>query len=169
MDSDDSDDSSNGDKVVHVSSTAKIQIHGFASLPTEVTAPHTIYKIYLLGHKWLLQMFPGGATGATEGWISLFLHRKTESVEDMNVEFKFIVKNVGEEKMRYTFRKGSVTNLGKGFYNFALRSKVLESLGNDTTLTVEVEMILVEPTVLSLPFVPEIQRHVKLFEACGMM
>lgn len=116
---DDIDDSSNDDKVVHVSSTAKVQIH-FVSLPTERDAPHNINKIYLLGHKWLLQMYPGGATGAKEGYVSMFLHRETESVDDMNVELKFIVKNVGEENMRYTFRKGSSKEPGQRILQFCV-------------------------------------------------
>ena len=125
----DSDDDSTDDKVVHVSSSAKVQIHEFASLTTESNAPHNINKINLLGHNWILQLFPGGVSGAKEGWISMFIHRETASVDDISVELKFIVKNVGEEKMTYNFRefRGSTLHLGKGSYNFALRSKVLES------------------------------------------
>jgi hypothetical protein len=61
----DSDDDSTDDKVVHVSSSAKVQIHEFASLTTESNAPHN--KINLLGHNWILQLFPGGVSGAKEG------------------------------------------------------------------------------------------------------
>ena len=154
----DSDGDSTDDKVVHVSSSAKVQIHEFASLPAESNVPHNINKIYLLGHKWILQLYPGGVTGAKDGYVSMFIHRETASVDDMNVELKFIVKNVGEEKMTYNFRRGSTLHLGKGSYNFALRSKVLESLSNNSSLVVEVNMKLIdfidsiEP---SLPFVPE--------------
>ena len=154
----DSDDDSTDDKVVHVSSSAKVQIHEFASLTTESNAPHNINKINLLGHNWILQLFPGGVSGAKEGWISMFIHRETASVDDISVELKFIVKNVGEEKMTYNFRefRGSTLHLGKGSYNFALRSKVLESLGNNSSLVVEVNMKLIDPRIEpSLPFVPE--------------
>lgn len=149
----DSDDDSTDDKVVHVSSSAKVQIHEFASLPAESNVPHNINKIYLLGHKWILQLYPGGVTGAKDGYVSMFIHRETASVGDISVDLKLIVKNIGTEETRFTFPEGS--SMGKGSYNFALRSKVLESLGNNSSLVVEVNMKLIDPIEPSLPFVPE--------------
>ena len=116
------------------------------------------------GHQWLLRLYPGGRDSSHDGFVAMFLENRSE--EAIVVEFKFIVKhpNGGEETSKASSGKletfspaGSsiIDGVGpvKGFPHFALRSKLLNYLVEET-LIVELHMRTNKPGQ-TVPFVPE--------------
>jgi hypothetical protein len=109
-----------------------------------------------LGHQWRLNLYPGGYRTAAAGMVSVYLHSKSD--KSINIECTIIIKNCQELRMLRNF----VSYETQGWRNFAMRSKVLESL-QDGALVMEVHMKLVDPTEPIPAFIP------KNPSACGVI
>ncbi len=104
------------------------------------------------GHDWHLEIYPGGADGATEGNVSIFLFHQSEESITANYELQIIDKFGKQEKaFQYANSFGGIGD-GSGRKNFILRSDILDEsqniLDSDGTLTV---VVSIKPTDVFVP------------------
>ena len=100
-----------------------------------------------LGHQWRLNLFPGGSHTAVAGMVSFYLRNLSD--QSINVNRDFIIKHCQERRLVHNF----VSSGKVGMHNFALHSKIFESL-QDGALIIEVTLQVVDPTIPKPPFIP---------------
>ena len=141
-------------------SSTKVYIRGFANLSTERGARVASPDFMALGNPWCLWLRPGGRMHSRAGWVAIYLHNRSNKSIDMNFGFSI---NDGNGKQivsiqtstPFTFDPRGSQSSGKGWPDFAKRSKLLNALV-DGTLVVEVHMKPIEPIIAMLPhFIPE--------------
>ena len=123
-----------------------VHFHNFASLPSGKGECVKSPELRGFGHKWKVNMYPGGHSEAKAGNISLFLMHCSEG--DFSVQFHLSIKNksglaVAEcSRSPHKFEEGAKS---WGWPNFALRDVIThDDVLNNGTLTVEVRIKLVE-------------------------
>ena len=143
---------------------APVHFNGFEGLTTVKDDPVLSPKFSCCGHKWKLEIYPGGDNDSTDGYAALVLENNTE--EAIEVEYKFIIKhpNGGEDISSGLGKFVKFSPHGAGvvgdtapahaYSDFALRSALMDYLV-DGTLIVEVHMRKNEPGQPTAPFVPE--------------
>jgi hypothetical protein len=151
---------------VSVTITATVHFVGFASLPAQRYGGVLSEKFACLGHEWHLEVYPGGLESADEGMVSVLLYNVSN--KSINVELGFSVKdcvNIKTTQKIFHALGGGINAWGPK--NFALRSKIMESLV-DGALVVEVHLKLVDPTLPPPPFIPENPSACKIIQGMFM-
>ncbi len=106
------------------------------------------------GHQWYLDIYPGGDDTADEGYVSIFLHLRSEGNIAINYELSIIDKF--GKKRETLLHTQSFEGVGKGYGwpDFIKRSFILDEskniLDSDGTLTVAVS-IKEEPSTVFVP------------------
>jgi len=133
--------------VVQVSATTKDRFN-VAGLSAEGIQVQKSAEFTCMGHQWRLDLYPGVSRTAAPGMVSFNLC----NLSDQRINFKcdLIIKNCQERRFVQNF----VSYGSRGWPNFGMRSKILESL-QDGGLLVEVHMNLVDPTEPTPPFIPK--------------
>ena len=122
--------------------TLYFNLRDFRNLPT--TRNHYVKtpEFSCNGHDWCLKVYPGGDDNATEGYVSIYLHHRSEGSNSVKYKVSIIDK-FGERRERQTTHnfEGS---WGYGWKDFILRSDVLNEpqniLDGDGALTVTVSI-----------------------------
>ena len=135
-------------RAVYVSGTTKVHFDGFAGLPAQRNEHVQSEEFTCLGNNWCVQIYPGGDAGAEDGMVSVCLVNMSK--KRVTIECGFSVEDCAEFKVASSIFE-PVGEAGWGKRNFAMRSKVIDSL-NDGALVIEVHMKLVDRTK---PFIPE--------------
>ena len=138
-----------------------IEVHynGFEGLPSERGVPVQSPEFTCFGHKWRVEIYPGGHSTSNEGMVGIFLENRSDeritinfglSVKDKNGKaVKDIVSYAALDFAPY----GQITCI-RGFDNFWQRSDVINALINGT-LIIEVRMKSAADTVADTTFIPE--------------
>ena len=148
-------------RVALVSASATVRFDGFAGLPAERGECVDSEKFTCFGHEWRLELHPGGNENSDEGMVSVYLFKEPE--KSINIEYCICVKDCVDHKMIPSI----FDTLGRGYKNYALRSKIMDSLV-DGALVIEVRMKLVDPTPKSQPFIPENPSACKIIQGMFM-
>ena len=145
---------------------ASISFHGFEGLPSERAVPVHSPEFTCSGHKWRLEIFPGGHSTSNEGMVSVYLENLSNT--SITIQYGFSVKNKigrmvkdkvsnrGEEFAPYgtqTDVAGQISAV-RGFNNFWQRSDVINALV-DGTLIIDVRMRSTAETATATHFIPE--------------
>jgi hypothetical protein len=149
--------------------TTKVHIHGFADLSTERGASVYSPEFMALGNPWRLLLYPGGHSESRSGWVAIYLANGSYKSIDMN--FGFSIKDGNGKQIANMQTSTPIINFGplygRGFSDFAKRSKLLDSLV-DGTLVLEVHIKPYEPIKAALPqFIPENPQFLRCLNFCG--
>ena len=110
----------------------RFKFDNFASLPSGVDAQSVSdIQTDCNGHKWRLQLYPGGQTSASEpGWISLYLCSGSVNNESLDTKYTFFVRDAKNEgnvtKLELLGAKFVDQTQGKGRRQFLRRSEILD-------------------------------------------
>ena len=134
--------------------THTIRFHGFASLPSAKGDETKSPEFACFGHRWQLQLYPGGRVDSEDGRTGVFLNHLSD--ESMKILFNLRVTNANDgvvtqhpaDDESYTFDQDEA--LGRKDYR---RAGILAVLVKGT-LVIEIRMKLIEPTN-SLSFIPK--------------
>lgn len=131
--------------------TTPVLFHGFAGLDAQKGSSVNSPEFESLGHKWSVELYPGGDDSSSEGLVSLYLCNRTAAGIEIDYGFSIVdsrgahVKTIhsSEEKKQF-YPAGSINLVGspddhRGFGHFAKRSDILASLANGT-FSIEVQM-----------------------------
>ena len=126
--------------------TRKIHFHGFAGLPAtrdeEVKSP----EFSCFGHKWTVEIYPGGGEDSKEGYVAV--HLENESPESIQAHFKILMRHPTDHAKQTLRVEDSKTFEGKdsdkessgwGSRNFAKRDTIMTYLDSGT-LTLEIHL-----------------------------
>ena len=137
-----------------------IHYNGFEGLSSERDASVYSPEFTCFGHKWRLQIYPGGhSTTSDDGMIAVVLENRSDI--RITINFGFSVENKKGKVMTDVVLEAAIEfatreTLGccKGWPNFWQRSDVIDAL-TDGTLIVEVRMRSTVETATARPFIPE--------------
>ncbi|EJK57828.1 hypothetical protein THAOC_22093, partial [Thalassiosira oceanica] len=125
----------------------KIHFHGFAGLPTTRNVAVTSPEFSCFGHKWMVQIYPGGNDPFTiGGYAAVFLYN--QSSESIQAHYKIVMKHPTDPTLRpFEFGSGLMVTFpeearsGNGQHNFAKRETMLALAHlNNGTLTLEIHL-----------------------------
>lgn len=143
--------------------TAVVCFHGFTNLTTERGEEIESPSFLCLGEHWTLDVFPGGAEGASDGMVSVFLWNMTDGSTDFDTYL--IVRNSAGEGLAYCQPTGGMHSTNSdtprsdinqcwGKLELAKRSTLIDALV-DGTLIIEVGTRKHVPTnFTTAPFIP---------------
>ena len=138
-----------------------IEVHynGFEGLPSERGVPVQSPEFTCFGHKWRVEIYPGGHSTSNEGMVGIFLENRSD--ERITINFGLSVKDKNGKAVKdivleaaIEFATRRTLGCSKGTKNFLQRSDVIDALV-DGTLIVEVRMRSATETATATPFIPE--------------
>ena len=140
----------------------QLHFHGFKNLPTTWGVPVSSPEFTCFGHKWRVQIFPGGRTDANHGMISLVLEHLSNEKISVHDCFSIINKNgkVVKAKGAKEFAAKGTERPDDGIFeawgtrSFCQRSKIIDALV-DGALIIEVSMKNIADAATLPPFIPD--------------
>ena len=93
--------------------TAEVRFHGFADLSTtrgeDVVSP----EFACFGHKWVLDLYPGGiAGGSDDGMVAVYLSNTSD--ESIKVQFGLRVRDAaGKEVVHFEEQANEISNFNQ--------------------------------------------------------
>ena len=165
-----------GSRFVHVGTpsgdfkewtTTVVGFHRFADLTTTRDEYVASPEFSSLGHKWRVDIYPGGVGHSAEGYVAIGLMNMSN--KRIEIEYGYCVKDADGKEVVHKkpntakeFKAGTMHGCG----HFAKRSKLIKSLENGT-LVIEVRMRIVDtckPTPLFIPQNPINKNVLELFD-----
>ncbi len=120
------------------------------------------------GHKWSLNIYPGGEVTAAEGYVSIYLFHRSEG--NININYEVMINDkFGKKAMRLKTKKPDCFEGAEGAWgwkNFIKRSDILDEskniLDSDGTLSVSVS-IKEDPSDVFVPKNPLLNMMQSIF------
>lgn len=142
-------------RAVQKSATTLVCFEEFADLPASRDVSYTSTKFECLGHKWSLEIYPGGDEYAAEGMTSVYLRHISNEMIHIAFSFSFDGYMESETYMNDSvFEAVDDDRRAWGYEDYVKRSRIMENLV-EGALVIEVHMKLINPPTASPPFVPE--------------
>jgi hypothetical protein len=124
-------------------------IHNFLELPDTYGEENVVRSppFFCLGHKWTLNVYPGGVDGVMDGWVSIGLEFCDEN--EVTIDWQMdIIDSKGKSLTEYeeqttTFSCGEIS--WEGYSEFIKRSRILRKATDylvDGALAIKVRMKL---------------------------
>jgi len=145
-------------------------IHNFSSLPIKLNDYTKSPLMHLHDESWYLQIYPGGSN-ESEGFISLYLYRKSASEKGIETKYKFSLYNYLENK--FTFVNSGLSTFSRispiwGYSKFVKKAKLIDPkngyIENDQII-IEVEVQVKKPVekdwILPSTFQNDMESYLK--------
>ena len=136
-----------------------ISFHEFEGLPSERHVPVNSPAFTSFGHKWRLNLYPGGRSTSNEGMVGVYLQNLDN--KSITIHFGVSVKSKDGRGLKDFASISDGTEFGphgtpdsNGWPNFWKRSDMINAL-IDGTLIIEVRMKSATDTCAATPFIPE--------------
>jgi speckle-type POZ protein len=142
--------------------------HNFATLRTTTNHYIASPEFTCNGHQWLLLLYPGGESDATEGYVSAYLEYLSEGSITTSYEVRILDKFENDKKAKRADKNVFNGNKRWGWPHFISRSDILDEsqniLDSNGTLTVVVSMeVEEEPTTVFVPDNPLVKMVLDMF------
>ncbi|KAL7456982.1 hypothetical protein ACHAWC_008440 [Mediolabrus comicus] len=126
----------------------------FKDLPATKNHCVSTPKFSCNGHDWDLMIYPGGDEDADEGWVSIYLHHRSEGSITASFELTILDKLRNQNTRKAATSSFEGMGKGVGWSNFVTRPYILDKskkiLDSDGTFTVGVSM-KEEPSEVFVP------------------
>ena len=123
----------------------KVRLGGFANLPSEKDEEVLSPEFTSLGHKWRLQLYPGGNNKSDDGMVAIYLENLSD--KSITIHFGCSIKDLNEKEVHTTHNGSPDVFEAKdnwGWINFCKRSDVIDALV-DGTLVLEIRLKVALP------------------------